>query len=85
MREDRSCSRCGSSATFEECGACGGEGETAPGELYEMDPLWYDEDDAEPCHQCGGRGGWWVCLADAAWCEAHPLDPVASSSPGSGR
>jgi hypothetical protein len=67
------CARCGSSVTRVSCEECGGEGSTAPGELYEQDPLWYDEDDADPCSVCGGTGGWTVCLSDAAWCEANPL------------
>lgn len=67
------CARCGSDMYREECGNCGGDGCTAPGALYEEDPLWYDEDDSEPCPDCHGTGGWYVCLADAAWCEANPL------------
>jgi hypothetical protein len=67
------CARCGSSVSWVDCSACGGEGCTAPGELYEEDPLWYDEDDTKPCHQCGGAASWPVCLSDAAWCEANPL------------
>ena len=30
-------------------------------DLYEQDPLWYDEDDVEMCDVCNGKGGWWVC------------------------
>ena len=30
-------------------------------DLYEQDPLWYDEDDVEMCSECQGKGGWWVC------------------------
>jgi hypothetical protein len=53
---------CGCEMEHTRCDACE-DGFTAPGELYEMDPLWYDEDDSEPCHQCNGRGGWWWCPA----------------------
>ena len=53
---DCQCARCGSSVEWEQCGACGGEGTTGPGELYEEDPLWYDMDDYEPCHQCNVSG-----------------------------
>lgn len=67
------CARCGSSMEWEQCGACSGDGSTAPGELYEMDPLWYDEDDCEPCHQCGGEGSWPTCLSGFEWCLTHPL------------
>lgn len=70
---DCPCARCGSSIDWEQCGACGGEGITAPGELYEQDPLWYDEDDYENCHTCGGEGSWGICISISEWCEAHPL------------
>lgn len=46
---------------WEECWACGGDGTTGPGELYEEDPLWYDPGDFEDCRQCEGRGGWPLC------------------------
>ena len=67
------CARCGSSVTEEVCSWCGGDGETQPGELYEEDPLWYDEDDTEPCHQCGGEGGWARCISAPEWCDTHPM------------
>lgn len=70
---DCQCARCGSSMSFKECWACGGEGQTEPGELHEMDPLWYDPEDTEPCDPCRARGGWWQCLSDEAWCNAHPM------------
>lgn len=38
-----------------ECWSCGGEGFH---ELYDEDPLWYDEDDIETCEECAGAGGW---------------------------
>lgn len=67
------CARCGSSMDFAECSACGGEGVTAPGELYEQDPLWYDEDDFQKCSACDGMGGDWYCISSPEWCEAHPI------------
>lgn len=70
---DCQCARCGSSMSHESCGACGGDGITGPGELHEQDPLWYDEDDYESCHQCDGEGGWMFCLSTPEWCEANPL------------
>jgi hypothetical protein len=70
---DCQCARCGSSVEWEQCGACGGEGITAPGELYEQDPLWYDPDDYQNCHQCDGDASWGICCSGAEWCEAHPL------------
>jgi len=58
---------------FDTCERCGGEGVTGPGELYEEDPLWYDSDDYENCHECGGAGGWHLCLSTPEFCEAHPI------------
>lgn len=54
------CKSCGAGLVFEDCGICD-DGYTHPGELYEEDPLGYEEDDVQPCHQCGGDGGWWIC------------------------
>jgi hypothetical protein len=70
---DNQCARCGSSVASHECWSCGGEGTTYPGESYEEDPLWYDQDDVERCQVCNGIGRWWVCLSDWKWCEDHPL------------
>ena len=69
---DCQCARCGSSVEWEQCGACGGEGITGPGELYEQDPLWYDPDDYETCHQCGGEASFPSCISSDEWCKAHP-------------
>jgi DnaJ-class molecular chaperone len=63
------CKEHGLDKDWTECEQCGGEGCTQPGELYEMDPLWYDEDDTEPCHLCNGRGGWWSCWECCAQAE----------------
>lgn len=67
------CARCGGEMQFEQCSGCGGDGITAPGELYEQDPLWYDPDDYEYCHQCAGKGGWWFCGNSFDWCNANPM------------
>ncbi len=48
------------------------DGYTADGELHEQDPLWYDEDDTEPCDSCHGAGGWFVCISSPEWCETNP-------------
>ena len=52
------CPRCGMELDWTDCDACGGEGEF---DAYEDDPMWYDPGDTEPCHQCGGLGGWYIC------------------------
>lgn len=57
------CQQCGAGLDYEECPDCDGEGETEPGYLYEQDPLWYDEEDTEPCSTCDGAGRWPVCYA----------------------
>lgn len=36
-----------------ECWNCGGEGYR---DLYEEDPMWYDEDEVEKCEICEGKG-----------------------------
>lgn len=36
-----------------ECWNCGGEGYR---DLYEEDPLWFDQDDIEECEICQGKG-----------------------------
>lgn len=69
---DCTCQRCGCcSLEFVDCQECGGEGSTLPGDLYEQDPLWYDFEDTEPCHMCGGRGGWRLCLGRCDEQGAH--------------
>jgi hypothetical protein len=81
---DCQCARCGSSLEWEPCGACGGEGITAPGELYELDPLWYSPDDYSECHQCGGDAAYQFCVSSPEWCEAHPIigrESIASGTP----
>lgn len=70
---DCQCARCGSSVTFEDCGACGGYGRTEPGELHEMDPLWYHPGDQEACPQCGGDASYALCLSSPDWCQANPI------------
>lgn len=52
------CPICGHARVWEECWDCGGEGYR---DLYDEDPLWYDEDDVEACDVCHGNGGYWVC------------------------
>lgn len=81
---DCRCGRCGSSLEWEPCGACGGEGATAPGELHEQDPLWYDVDDYEVCGQCNGEASFPMCMSSRDWCLFHPLPgriEIASGTP----
>jgi len=53
------CPTCGTFLEWTDCDFCGGEGVH---EMYEADPLWYRPGDTEPCTQCGGDGGWLMCV-----------------------
>ena len=53
---------CGNHMEWAECWDCGGEG--YHDDLYEQDPLWYDQDDIETCSTCQGKGGHWYCPSD---------------------
>lgn len=66
------CARCGSSAEWESCEGCGGDGLSRHdcGE----DSCWCADDAANvTCGECGGRGGRWHCLSSRDWCESNPL------------
>ena len=65
----KSCPECGSDMTWEDCGACDGTGEI---NVYDDDPLWYDEDDTVRCNQCEGSGGYWLCLSYNKHAEPQP-------------
>ncbi len=66
---DESCPKCGNGMVIRTCGRCGGEGCSEPGELYEQDPLWYDQDDVETCPECSGHG-------THEWCQKCGWDHV---------
>jgi hypothetical protein len=51
------CENCGALIEWEDCYNC----ENGYIDLYDKDPLWYDEDDTERCSVCAGEGGWWYC------------------------
>lgn len=53
------CSICGGPMVWESCWNGCDDGYI---DLYEEDPLWYDDDDIETCRICGGAGGYWQCL-----------------------
>lgn len=57
--EEPACPICGSTTLWEDCDNCGGEGTL---DVYEEDPLWYDEGDTVICDWCAGRGGHYTCL-----------------------
>lgn len=81
VENETACARCGSSAYWDDCEWCGGEGE------IERDAHWgdylADDPDYGTCPSCRGTGGAWHCLSSRAWCEAHPLigrDHIASTA-----
>lgn len=51
------CKICGSSMAWEDCGEC----DDGFIDLYDEDPIFYDEDETEVCEMCKGNGGWWFC------------------------
>lgn len=56
--EDKFCKTCGSVMEWEQCwNGC----EDGFFNMYDEDPLWFDEDDVEICEICNGMGGYWVC------------------------
>jgi DnaJ-class molecular chaperone len=58
--DDDACPNCGAQPTaYRECSHCVGNGWV--GDLDEIDPLWYDEDDTEPCGECHGQGAFKWC------------------------
>lgn len=69
---DCQCARCGSSCGWQDCESCvDGYSSHNCGEdcCFCDDPDEYNV----PCDFCRTKGGWWVCLSDAEWCEANPL------------
>lgn len=50
---DLNCPKCNVGMRARSCESCAGEGFI---ELYDEDPLWYDEDDTEVCDRCNGHG-----------------------------
>jgi hypothetical protein len=65
------CARCGSSLHRERCTAC--EDGLDGHDCGDDSCCCLDPEPNRLCGTCGGHEGWWVCLSDAAWCEANPL------------
>lgn len=65
---ERQCPKCQSEMRTRECNDCGGEG--FRDDLYEEDPLWYDEDDTEPCHTCAQKGHETWC-GECGWDDTY--------------
>jgi len=54
------CPTCGHETSWLRCARIGCN-DGIIDDLYELDPLWYDEDDWEWCEECQGHGGWHYC------------------------
>ncbi len=65
------CARCGSSVTWEDCEACGGEGFTGH-DCGEDSCCCIDPEPNVTCSHCDGRGAFATCLASAEWCSKNP-------------
>ncbi len=52
------CDKCGGGLEWDDCTNGCDEGYF---DLYDEDPVYYDEHDVEPCQICQGQGGWWLC------------------------
>lgn len=69
------CARCGSSADFETCIECDGDG------WIDYRDGWYeDDDDADDdregdsmCPGCSSHGGQYRCLSSAEFCQNNPI------------
>lgn len=66
------CARCGSSAGFEQCENCGGEGVSGHECGEDSCCCWHPEDNRQ-CDYCKGTGGSYCCLSTREWCEASPM------------
>ena len=72
------CARCGSSTGWVECWNCDEgyvESDFGDGIVEDIELV--------ACDICDGKGGFYTCLSDEDWCEAHPLpgrEKVASGT-----
>lgn len=72
VRQEVQCKRCGSDMEHMTCDQCGGEGVDGHDCGEDCCPCLNPEDNVQ-CDRCDGHGGWYVCLSEPEWCEAHPL------------
>lgn len=56
----RFCPVCGGYMDWVSCWQCFGQGEF---DLYDEDPIYYDEGDTEKCSECNGSGGYFECAS----------------------
>jgi hypothetical protein len=69
---DCQCARCGSSADYQQCEQCAGDGYDHHDCGEDCCMCMYPEDNV-PCDICGGRGGWYRCMSSREYCEANSL------------
>jgi predicted RNA-binding Zn-ribbon protein involved in translation (DUF1610 family) len=68
--DDECCPKCGTQMYWSRCNHCDDGWIT---DLYEQEPLWYDEGDIEICQECHGHG----CHR---WCPNCGYDALAKSN-----
>lgn len=68
--DDEPCPNCGGQVLWAPCTQC----EDGFIDVYDDDPLWYDEDDVEPCHECNGKGYHKWCSKCGYDLAAHAQD-----------
>lgn len=69
---ENQCARCGSSMHWEDCEQCDEDGMSGH-DCGEDCCCCLDPEENMICDTCDGEGGWWMCLSDDEWCNAHPL------------
>jgi predicted RNA-binding Zn-ribbon protein involved in translation (DUF1610 family) len=67
--DDECCPKCGTQMRWRRCDSCDDGWIT---DLFEEDPMWYDEDDIEMCTECHGHG----CHR---WCPKCGFDALAAA------
>lgn len=83
--DEECCPKCGTQMYWRRCDNCDDGWIT---DLYDEDPMWYDEDEIEICHECNGHGRHRWCLKcgfDALSVAAqHGVQPDVAVSQQSG-
>lgn len=70
---DCQCARCGSSADYQPCEECGGEGVDGHDCGEDVCCCLYPEENVT-CQFCNGHGGRYWCLSSPEFCRDNPCD-----------